>query len=513
MSVGGGFHHMGGSFDPNGGRVVLDNTTDQTLATTFHDLVLNEGLLGYWKLDEGTGTTAADSSGYGHDAELRNSPSWSSDIPATMDFHDPYTLQFDRSDADYVSIAGTDTIDDAQELTVATWVRLASTPGGDGYTYMRFVQLGNSKAVMRYVNHDGIGKLQFYMRIGGDLHSIVVDHTWATDTWYHVAGTYDGSTMGLYLNGEEQDTYAISGTVGTGSGVVLSHSGNDEALDGLLDDVRIYNRPLSAGEISDLADGMHPRTAIATTSLGADLDVEGDLVLNSGALDVNTDNHVIQVAGDLVRNGGVFTARSGAVTFDGSGTQTLDTDTITLYDLTVNAGSTLVMQRDISVEGTLTNNGTLQQTKDPVGAGAAYLSYGGYGGVLIAELSGTDPGETNVSIKGNQDCDNASEAVRRCFDIAPTITSGLDTTMQFFFADSELSGNDCNTLNAYHWTGSDWEELTLDTSWGGDGRACETEPYSVRVKNVSDFSPFVLQSSEPNTDPVIPAVYLVWLKF
>jgi hypothetical protein len=56
-------------------------------------------------------------------------------------------------------------------------------------------------------------------------------------------------------------------------------------------------------------------------------------------------------------------------------------------------------------------------------------------------------------------------------------------------------------LNAYHWDGSGWgDPLTLDTSWGGDGRGCPgetSEPYSVRVVNVSDFSPFVLKSGDP----------------
>lgn len=60
--------------------------------------------------------------------------------------------------------------------------------------------------------------------------------------------------------------------------------------------------------------------------------------------------------------------------------------------------------------------------------------------------------------------------MRRCFDIATTNPG--TALVQFYFAASELSGNDCNTLNAYHWTGSAWQVLPLDTSWGGDGRAC-----------------------------------------
>ncbi len=357
--------------------------------------------------------------------------------------------------------------------------------------YMRFITIENEKAVLRYTSGGG---LQFYMNIGGSLRSIAVSGVLSTGQWYHVAGTYDGSVMRLYLDGTEQNTTAVSGSVAAGSWVRLSHSANDAALDGLLDDVRLYKRALSTAEISDLAAGKHPQTSIATTTLAAALDVNGDLTLNSGTLDASTSNYGINLAGDFIRNGGVFTAQSGTVTFDGTITQTLDTDAITFYNVTVNSGATLVTQRNFTANGTLTNNGTLQQTRNVVHTGTVFLYTGGYGGVSIV---GADLGNTTVTIRGNQDCTpTPGETVRRCFDIAPTNTSG-PATVQFSFAGSELAGNDCNTLNAYHRTGGAWQLLTLDTSWGGDGRVCESEPYSVRVTGVTDFSPFALKSGSP----------------
>ena len=581
MTISGGFHHSSGSFDPNGGRVVLDNTTDQTLATTFHDLYLNDGLLGYWKLDEGSGTTTADSSGYGYDGVLHNSPLWSTDTPGVMDFKDSYALQFDRvGNAEYVTMSDTPEIDEAQELTLSTWVRLASTPTGADNTYMRFVTLRNEKAVLRYSDHSGTGQLQFYMTIGGSVRSIAVDYIWGIGAWYHVAGTYDGSTMRLYLDGVELDTHGISNEVATGDGVRLSHSASSEALDGLLDDVRVYNRALSATDIGHLAAGKHPNISQATTILVATLDVGGDLTLNSGTLDVSapmssywkldegsgataadssgngnegtliggptwttdtpsthfsntkaldfdgvaddvsgevsiafwekaasdrgirqilvaantaaggnvlflfisgddeyqlydggsahwegdtqtdvadgswhhlaytTDgttgrlyvdgeekathtpdysfsnddlwsigqewdggspseyldgivddvrvyngvlsaaevqaladgydvrSHDINIAGDFIRNGGVFEAGGGMIIFDGSGTQTLDTDVITLYNLTVNSGVTLATEADLTVNGSVTHesDSTTQETKDVAGAGSLSFS-------------------------------------------------------------------------------------------------------------------------------------------
>ncbi|MHA2305131.1 MAG: LamG domain-containing protein, partial [Candidatus Hodarchaeales archaeon] len=66
--------------------------------------------------------------------------------------------------------------------------------------------------------------------------------------WYHVAGTYDGSIMRLYLNGELVGSHEVSGISWGWNQVDLSHAG--EALDGLLDEVAIYNRTLSAEEIN-----------------------------------------------------------------------------------------------------------------------------------------------------------------------------------------------------------------------------------------------------------------------
>lgn len=491
MIVSGAYSHTGGTFNPNtSGRVVLASTTNQTVATTFNDLVINDGLIGYWKLDEGSGTTAADASGYGHAATLYNSPVWNTTTPTTMDFHDPYSLQFNRTDsAEYVLTGSIPRLDQAQNLTLSAWVRLASTPGGSGLTYMRIITLENEKAVLRYYDDNGAGKLHFYMKIGGSLRSLLVDRAWATNTWYHVAGTYDGSTMRLYLNGTEQDTLDIAGAADSGGWIRLSHSSNTEALDGLLDDVRIYDRALSPTEISDLAAGKHPQTSLATTTLGDALDVNGDLTLNSGTLDVSTSNYAITLAGDFIRNGGIFTRRNGAVIFDGSGTQTLDTDAITFYNLTVNSGTTLVTRRDFSAS-TLTNNGTLQQAKNVVSSGTSFLWFGGYGGLIISDAN---LGETTVTIRGNQDCTiNPGETVQRCYDIAPANTG--TARVQFYFAASELSGNTCNTLNAYRWDGATWQPLTLDTSWGGDGRVCESAPYSVRVYPVTAFGAFVLKS-------------------
>jgi len=106
VTVGGDWINNGGILTPNGHAVMFNGAGSQTLggssATSFHDLVINDGLLGYWKLDEGSGSTAADSSGYGHDGTLINT-NFTSTTPAAIAFNNTHALEFDGAN-EYVDV-------------------------------------------------------------------------------------------------------------------------------------------------------------------------------------------------------------------------------------------------------------------------------------------------------------------------------------------------------------------------------------------------------------------------
>ena len=74
----------------------------------------------------------------------------------------------------------------------------------------------------------------------------------ALNAWSHLAVTYDNTALRLYVNGTLVATTAVSGPIPVSTGV-LRMGGNSiwgEWFSGKLDDVRIYNRALSAGEIA-----------------------------------------------------------------------------------------------------------------------------------------------------------------------------------------------------------------------------------------------------------------------
>jgi PKD repeat protein len=350
-------------------------------------------------------------------------------------------------------------------VSIAFWVRASADTGNRTLVAVNTAAKGN--VMLLSLRDDDV----FEVYDAGSPAGWEGDNTFvvADGNWHHLAYTSNGTTGRLYVDGVEKATHIPDYTFSSDDlwslGQEWDSGGPGDFLDGILDDVRVYNQVLSADAIQTLADG--------------DDEISMDLT----------------IGGDFTRNGGVFAAGGGTVTFDGSGTQTLDTDAIVFHDLAVTSGSTLVDLAEFTVGGSLTNNGTLQKTQDVNGsADVTFFDTGGYGGLTL-NANGSDLGSTIVKIKGNQDCTGVpGETVRRCFDIAPSTTTGRNATVTFYFAASELSGNECSTLDARHWDGSNWVPETTGS------RSCAGEPYWLQATGVSDFSPFVLRIPAPVAD-------------
>ena len=135
-------------------------------------------------------------------------------------------------------------IDDLQQLTIDVWVKHDSLPPG---TLERYVTLGGEKAVLRYDGQAGPAQLHFYMRIDGQLQHIRVDNALQAGVFHHVAGSYDGAVMRLYLDGYEVGSLAVTGVVDPGFGVEFSSA--TETMDGVLDEIEIFDRALGASEV------------------------------------------------------------------------------------------------------------------------------------------------------------------------------------------------------------------------------------------------------------------------
>lgn len=169
-------------------------------------------------------------------------------------------------------------------------------------------------------------------------------------------------------------------------------------------------------------------------------------------------------------------------------------------NLTTNSDGTLdINGQTLTVEGTVTNNGTLQDTLDTPNSTTTRFMHiqnaaadtDKYEGVDITPTGGA-MGDTTVAIRGNQNCttDNTSQPVQRCFDIAPTTSNAA--TVRFYYNTAEANGNAENAVNIFHWNGASW-----DLEAGTTTRSSGANPRWVQVTGVANYSPFVLDNLMP----------------
>jgi hypothetical protein len=210
--------------------------------------------MGYWRFDEGTASTATDSAaaGYGNHGTLQGNTSWTSDVPPT-DFANPYALSFDGS-GDYVEVPHNNSLNPVKELTLAAWVKLAN-PGDD----QKIVGMGTTSAGYT-LGVDGSNLYPYFWDSTGAAYSFHAGSI-SANTWTHLAVTWQtGGQMIGYIGGTEV-TRITASTKPIGSTTMPLRIGvapwdpGQFAVNGLIDEVRVYNRALSPAEIQALADG------------------------------------------------------------------------------------------------------------------------------------------------------------------------------------------------------------------------------------------------------------------
>ena len=211
-------------------------------------------LVGWWKFDEGSGDIAIDSSSNEFDIPLQDNL-WADGIFGGA-VHFPGQGQGQRSGFVYSN----------NVITVCAWVWHEAFRAGQ---VERYVTAEPEIAVIR---KEADGRLHFYVNVGGGLRHLHVADVLTEGRWHHVAGTWDGSTQRLYLDGVEIANQKLSGALGTTSGVRLSNT--PEPLNGMLDDARIYDRALTQQDISVVMRG--PEYPYASTPSPADGAVNAD---------------------------------------------------------------------------------------------------------------------------------------------------------------------------------------------------------------------------------------------
>jgi len=212
----------------------------------------SSGLVGSWSFDEGAGTTVYDSSGNGNNGTLINAPVWSAGEFGSA-------LTFDGID-NYVEIPHGVTLT-SSNFTIEAWIYLNSDINS---TQARIVskQETISKSYSFGIFGKGYGGStgnQLLLSIGNGTtwwNFLSATHL-SNQTWYHVAGTQEGTTSKIYINGQldKNGTTLTQTANNTGALTIGCQNQTTPAtgamffFNGTIDEVRIYNRALSQQEI------------------------------------------------------------------------------------------------------------------------------------------------------------------------------------------------------------------------------------------------------------------------
>jgi hypothetical protein len=202
--------------------------------------VSGSGLVAHYRLDDAAGTIAKDATGV-YPGTLVNGPRWVTGRYAGA-------TRFDGVN-DYISLPHVNAA--GAGLTIAMWVHTSSFAP----TSQRF--LAKATGMSAQENDWMLGlegrRLRFRLKTNGVTTTLTArDLNLPRNTWYHAAATYDGSRMRVYVNGMEVASQAKTGAVAMNANVPLNLGRSPDGshyMEGRLDDVRIYNRALTAQEI------------------------------------------------------------------------------------------------------------------------------------------------------------------------------------------------------------------------------------------------------------------------
>ena len=199
-------------------------------------------LIAHWDFDERSGTTAFDSAG-SNNGEV-NGAQWVDGVFGGA-------LEFDGVD-DYVNCGNNDSLDMTDELTISAWIKRP-----DFSTHGVIVGKNNGNAVTA-----GYGLFSYKEGLEFTFYS----QGWRRTTprfpvtanqWHHVAGTFNGNILYLYVDGEQRASLAYNGDITAAAGypvqIAYWRSRLPQHFNGLIDDIRIYDVALSPAEIRELA--------------------------------------------------------------------------------------------------------------------------------------------------------------------------------------------------------------------------------------------------------------------
>jgi hypothetical protein len=227
--------------------------------------------VGLWRFDECSGGTAYDSSGNNNNGTITIGGTAPQSVLGTCTTPTDGTgawyngrngkynssMSFDGAD-DYVKVNDTSTLDITGPVTVSTWVYYNTIGAGWKKIVGKWNETGNQRSYA--IVNDTTGNYFEFIAdsngTGSNFCQAINYATPVTGTWYHVTGIYDGSRCRIYVNGNEGTPVNYSSGIYSGSANLITGGsggepvgGQNNYINGKIDDVKIYNYALTRQQV------------------------------------------------------------------------------------------------------------------------------------------------------------------------------------------------------------------------------------------------------------------------
>lgn len=225
-----------------GGAQIVDDagSTDAGTHSTLQD-----GLVAYWSIDEGSGATVSDRGVHGNHGQIVGAVGWTDSARGSV-------LDLSDQVANHVTVPASASIDGiTTAFSISAWVFTR----GSGWE-QAIVSRQRGQGTDQHYSLQ-IFQNQIQLQLGSN-RVIYAPPSIATDTWLHIAATYDGANAKIYLDGEEQTASTIVSPLTADTTPVLLGSKQENqniwsAMNGYLDSLRLYDRALTAAEVAELS--------------------------------------------------------------------------------------------------------------------------------------------------------------------------------------------------------------------------------------------------------------------
>ncbi len=480
---------------------------------------LPSGLVGHWTFDDGTGTTAKDSSGNAYNATLTGGIGW---VAGKMGGGISANGSNQSGSISAINLTG------AHAVTVAMWVNRTYSKVGAHTLLENSTNFNNSTTGFGvFPDDDGCGGIM--VGVNGNVgYSINCFTQPSSGVWHHLAVIFDKSQAGnkqtvLYIDGvlqtpsRTESAAANTNAFGTNPIYLFARGGIQEYISGQLDELQIYNRALSLSEVqgiynlenggarlvsisvspanSSIAQGAGQQfTATGTYSDNSTQNLTGSVTWSSS----NTGVATINAAG-LANGAGAGNTTIAAASGSIDGSTALTVNARTLVSISVTPASASIAQgsgQQFTATGTYSDS-SMQNLTGSVAWNSTNIAVATISAAGLA--SGIGGGSTSISATSGSVSGSTTLAViaRTLVSIAVTPVNsliGLGGTKQFTAIGTYNDNGTQNLTSSVTWSSSNTNVATMNSAGLASGAAVGSTSIGAALGSVAGSTALTVNS-------------------